>query len=150
MWCRAHSMFWWCIKLLSDRDATLLRADTAAGVTARWTCVCVCVRARAAAARRVFTTRWSQELKSSLALYLNPAAMSLTRTLRLERHSPAGHGTAQQRDPWLFNGSCQDRLPSKCFIFWTERTECFLCGLGRMNFDKSNVGQSALYCRTVI
>lgn len=97
-----------------------------------------------------FTTRWSRELKSSLALYLNPAAMSLTRTLRLERHSPAGHGTAQQRDPWLFNGSCQDGLPSKCFIFWTERTECFLCGLGRMNFDKSNVGQSALYCRTVI
>lgn len=148
MWRRAHSMFSWCIKLLSDRDATLLHADTAAGVTARWTCVCDCARASAAARRLLWRGRLGNW--SSLALYLNPAAMSLTWTLRLERHGPAGHDAAQQRDPWLFNGRCQHGLPSKCFIFWPGRMEYFLCGLRWMNFDKSNVGQSALYCRTVI
>lgn len=134
MWCRAHSTFLRCIKLLSDREATLLHPDTAAGVKSRWTRVCVCCSAP------VIMARWSWELKSSLALYLNPAAMSLTWTLRLERYSPAGHGTAQQRDPWLFNGRCQGRLPSKCFIFWPERMDYLLCRLRWMNFDKSNVG----------
>lgn len=136
-----------CIKLLSDRNVTLLHPDMAAGVRPGWTRVCVCVwRSCKCPSVLVIMAPWSWELKSSLALYLNPAAMSLTWTL--ERPGPAGYGSAQQRDSWLFNGRRQGRLPPKCFIFWPERMGYFLCWLRWLNFDKSSVGQSALYDAT--
>lgn len=51
----------------------------------------------------------------------------------LKRPSPAGHGTAQHRDPWLFNGGFQGKglktrlhLASVCFL-QPERMNTYAC-----------------------
>lgn len=93
--------------------------------------------------------------------------MSITRALRLKQpgpaqpgHSTARHSSAQLRDPWLFNDRCQGwgsetrlLLAGVCVFFFflqPQRLNHYPGELTWMNVDRGNMGESALYCRSMI